>query len=95
MKKLSFLVSLITDDNDYQVEQATAALEAGRKLGVNIEIIYAGNDAINQSQQLLKVIQSSGTPHPDAILFEPIGGTALPHVARAQYIRRYWLGGAQ
>jgi ribose transport system substrate-binding protein len=83
MKKLSFLVSLITDDNDYQVEQATAALEAGRKLGVNIEIIYAGNDAINQSQQLLKVIQSSDTAHPDAILFEPIGGTALPHVARA------------
>jgi ribose transport system substrate-binding protein len=83
MKKLSFLVSLITDDNDYQIEQAAAAQEAGRKLGVNIEVIYAGNDPINQSQQLLKVIQSSGRPHPDAILIEPVGGTALPHVARA------------
>jgi ribose transport system substrate-binding protein len=83
MKKLSFLVSLITDDNDYQVEQAAAAQEAGRKLGLNIEVIYAGNDPINQSQQLLKVIQSSSTPHPDAILLEPVGGTALPHVARA------------
>ena len=83
MKKLSFLVSLITDDNDYQVEQAAAAQEAGRKLGINIEVIYAGNDPINQSQQLLKVIQSSTTPHPDAILLEPVGGTALPHVARA------------
>lgn len=83
MKKLSFLVSLITDDNDYQIEQAAAAQEAGRKLGLNIEVIYAGNDPINQSQQLLKVIQSSTTPHPDAILLEPVGGTALPHVARA------------
>lgn len=83
MKRLSFLVALITDDNDYQVEQAAAAQEAGRKLGISIEIIYAGNDAINQSQQLLKVIQSDSVPHPDAILFEPIGGTALPHVARA------------
>jgi ribose transport system substrate-binding protein len=83
MKKLSFLVSLITDDNDYQIEQAAAAQEAGRKLGLNIEVIYAGNDPINQSQQLLKVIQSSSTPHPDAILLEPVGGTALPHVARA------------
>lgn len=83
MKKLSFLVSLITDDNDYQIEQAAAAQDAGRKLGVNIEVIYAGNDPINQSQQLLKVIQSSGTTHPDAILIEPVGGTALPHVARA------------
>ncbi len=83
MKKLSFLVSLITDDNDYQIEQAAAAQEAGRKLGVSVEVIYAGNDPINQSQQLLKVIQSSGTPRPDAILIEPVGGTALPHVARA------------
>lgn len=68
MKKLSFLVALITDDNDYQVEQATAAEESGRRLGVSVQVIYAGNDAINQSQQLLKVIQSSDTPHPDAII---------------------------
>jgi ABC-type sugar transport system substrate-binding protein len=83
MKKLSFLVSLITDDNDYQLEQASAAEETARRLGIDIKVIYAANDPINQSQQLLKVIQSSDAPHPDAILFEPIGGTALPHVARA------------
>jgi len=83
VKKLSILVSLITDDNDYQIEQAVFAQEAGRKLGVSVEVIYAGNDPINQSQQLLKVIQTSGAPRPDAILIEPVGGTALPHAARA------------
>jgi hypothetical protein len=27
--------------------------------------LYADNDAIQQSQQLLKIIQSSAAPHPD------------------------------
>lgn len=82
MKNLNFLVSLITADNDFQVEQAKAAEEMARKLSAAVQIIYAGNDAINQSQQLLSVIQSSG-PHPDAIVVEPVGGTGFPHVARA------------
>src|SRR5215813_5525331 len=83
MKKVRFLVSLTTDDNDYQIEQATAAEETARKLDVDVQIMHAGNDAINQSQQLLKVIQSRSEAHPDAIIFEPAGGTALPQVARA------------
>lgn len=83
MKKLNFLVSLTTNDNDYQMEQAAAAQAVTRRLGVNTQIIYADNDAINQSQQLLKVIQSRSEAHPDGIIFEPVGGTALPQVARA------------
>jgi len=83
MNKLRFLVSLTTNDNDYQIEQAQSAEEAARKLGVEVQIIYADNDAITQSTQLLKVIQSSEAQRPNAILFEPVGGTALPQVARA------------
>ena len=83
MKKLRFLVSLTTNDNDYQIEQAQSAEMTARKLGVEAQIIYADNDAINQSTQLLKSIQDSGPTRPDAIIFEPVGGTALPQVARA------------
>lgn len=83
MKKLSFLVSLTTNDNDYQIEQADSAKEASRRLNVDVQIIHADNDAITQSQQLLKVIQSSSGPRPDAIIFEPAGGTGFPQVARA------------
>ena len=68
MKKLNFLVSLTTNDNDYQIEQAAAAEEAARRLGADIQIVYADNDAITQSQQLLKIIQSPGA-RPDAIVF--------------------------
>jgi ribose transport system substrate-binding protein len=81
MTKLNVLVSLITNDNDYQMEQAAAAEDAARRLDANIQILYAGNDAVNQTQQLLKVIQNS--PHrPDAILVEPVG-TAMVQVAAA------------
>ena len=83
MKKLKFVVSLTTRDNDYQIEQASAAEEAASRLNVDLEILYAENDAILQSQQLLKIIQSNPESHPDGIIFEPVGGTAMPQVARA------------
>ncbi len=83
MDKLRFLVSLTTDDNDYQIEQAQSAEQMARKLGVGIQIVYADNDAITQSTQILKAIQSDENQRPDAIVFEPVGGTALPQVARA------------
>jgi ABC-type sugar transport system substrate-binding protein len=83
MKKLNVLVSLTTDDNDYQVEQAAAAEEAARRLGVNVRVLFAENDPIKQSQQLLEAVQAAADKRPDAIVFEPVGGTALPQVARA------------
>ena len=83
MKRLRVVISLTTNDNDFQLEQAKAAEDTARKLGVEIQIIYADNDAITQSQQLLNIIQSKSGTHPDAILFEPVGGTALPQVGKA------------
>src|SRR5271167_3458255 len=83
MKRLNFLVSLTNNDNDYQQEQAAAAEKAGRRLGVDVKIIHANNDAVAQSQQLLHYVQDSSVVRPDAIMFEPAGGTAFPQVARA------------
>jgi ribose transport system substrate-binding protein len=83
MKKLKFLVALTTNDNDYQIEQSESAEQAARKTGVDVEIVFAQNDAINQSTQLLKAIQAPKELRPDAVIFEPVGGTALPQVAKA------------
>ena len=83
MKRLQFLISLTNDTNDYQIEQAVAAKETAQRLGVDVRILAADDDGITQSQQLLKTIQSSTEPHPDAIILEPAGATALPQVARA------------
>jgi ribose transport system substrate-binding protein len=83
MRKLKFLVSLMTNDNDYQIEQAHAAEDAARKLGVEAQILFAENDAITQSTQILRAIQAPEKDRPDAIIFEPVGATALPQAARA------------
>ena len=83
MKRLSFLVSLTNNDNDYQQEQAAMAEKTARRLGVEVKIVHANNDALVQSQQLLHYVQDSSVARPDAIIFEPAGGTAFPQVARA------------
>jgi len=83
MKKLRFLVSLHSRENDFQMAQAESAEAAARKLGSEVQIVFADDDAVNQSTQLLKAIQSPVESRPDAIVLEPVGGTALPQVARA------------
>jgi len=83
VKKLRFLVSLHTRENDFQLAQAQTAEDTARKLGSHAEIVFADNDTVNQSTQLLKAIQSPVESRPDAIVVEPVGGTALPQVAQA------------
>jgi ribose transport system substrate-binding protein len=81
MKRLRFVVSLITNENDYQREQAAAAQETSARLGADVQILFAKNDAIYQSQQLLDVIH--GRDGVDGILVEPASRTAFPKVAAA------------
>ncbi len=81
MKKLNVVVALITSDNDYQAEQAASATEVAVRLGANLQIVYADNDAVNQTQQLIKIIQGTAQPT-DAIIVEPVG-TEMIQVARA------------
>jgi ribose transport system substrate-binding protein len=83
MKALNLAVSLVTQDNDYQRAQAVAAQETAHRLGVNVEILFAGGDAIEQSQHLLKVIHASSAASPlDGIVVQP-SGTGLRAVAQA------------
>jgi ribose transport system substrate-binding protein len=81
MNTLNVVVSLITKENDYQLEQAASAEAAASKLGANVQIIYAGNDAVQQTQQILHFIQDPAKK-PDAILAEPVG-TSMEQIARA------------
>ena len=81
MKRLQILVSLITEDNDYQLEQAASAQAAAAQLGASLQIIYSGNDAVQQTQQILGFIQDP-SKRPDAILAEPVG-TGMAQIAKA------------
>ena len=83
MKRIRLLVSLMTRENDYQLEQAASAQDSAKSLGIDLQIIFADNDAITQGTQLLKIIQADAATRPDAIVCEPVGGPCLPQVARA------------
>jgi ribose transport system substrate-binding protein len=82
VKKLRFVVSL-PNDNSYQHEQATSAKETALRLGAEVQVLHAGNDAVTQSQQVLDAIQSRSASPPDAILFEPLTSTGLVRAAEA------------
>jgi len=82
MKQRKILLSLITEKNDYQREQATAARREADRLGVQLEIVYADSDPLRQSSQLLDVIFGKGVEKPDIILCAPTG-TSMSQVAQA------------
>jgi len=77
------LLSVMNEDNDYQIEQVNSARRAATRCGAELEIISAEDDGVLQSQQLLQRIQGAVESRPNAIIVEPAGSTALPHVARA------------
>jgi ribose transport system substrate-binding protein len=81
MEKLKFVL-LAVDNNDYQVEQVSAAQTAGARLGVELQIVHTEHDSIQQSQVVLDLVQSPTDRRPNAIFFEPVG-TALAQPARA------------
>jgi ribose transport system substrate-binding protein len=82
MSTLKVLLSLVTTDNDYQREQASAAQAAASRTGVELRVLYAGGDAITQTKQLLGLLQSPAEDRPHAIVVEP-AGTSMPQVAKA------------
>jgi ribose transport system substrate-binding protein len=80
--KLKVLLSLITPDNDYQLEQAAVAERTAAKLDLALNIEYADSDSVYQSLQILKVIQSEPQLRPQAVVVEAVG-TSMVQVAQA------------
>jgi len=80
--KPRLLISLTTDENDYQELQAADAEETAQELGVDVQIVFAKNNSVVQSTQLLQAVQSSAEQRPSAIIVEPVG-TGMIQVARA------------
>src|SRR5438105_2851772 len=83
MEKLKVLLSLSTDTNDFQRQQALSAEETARRLGMELRVIYADGDPMRQSEELLKIIQNQGEFRPNAIMVQPAGATAFLQIARS------------
>jgi ribose transport system substrate-binding protein len=74
------VVSLPEKDNEFQLLQAVEARAAARRLGCEVELLYAGNSGIAQIQQIYKAL--GGEPRPRALVVEPIAQTGLETVLR-------------
>ena len=59
MKKLRFLISLPTSKNDFQLAQALSAEQTAQKRAIDLDIVYADNDAVQQPAVAREVILAS------------------------------------
>jgi ribose transport system substrate-binding protein len=81
MKKLKVVLALVTKDNDFQREQVAVGQATAKRLGIDLQVVYADSDAITQTRQLLALVRPDVSDRPDAIVVEPVG-TSMPQVAR-------------
>jgi ABC-type sugar transport system substrate-binding protein len=83
MEKLRVLISLITKDNDYQLEQAFDAKTSAASLQVETQIVYADSDPIAQGSGIIKAIQSDPSTRPHGVVVEPAGASSFAEAANA------------
>ena len=82
MKKLNCVLS-IPGDAIYLREQVAIAKTTADRLGVELQVVDAEMDPVNQGQQLLKFVQGPAAERPQGILLEPVSAAGLPRVAEA------------
>jgi ABC-type sugar transport system substrate-binding protein len=82
VKKLNCVLS-IPGDAIYLREQVAIAKTTADRLGVELQVVDAEMDPVNQGQQLLKFVQAPAAERPQGILLEPVSAAGLPRVAEA------------
>ena len=78
-KPAKVLLSLMTEENDYQRAQLASAEAVARSHGIVLEVLYAQNDAVTQVQQILTAIQRRDHGI-ECLIVAPVG-TAMLNVA--------------
>jgi ribose transport system substrate-binding protein len=76
------VVGLLSEDQEFQRLQGNDARAAGRRHGLDVEVVYAANNSVAQIQQLYNFIHLPGG-RPIAIVVETVAGEGLERVARA------------
>jgi ABC-type sugar transport system substrate-binding protein len=76
------VVSLLSEEQEFQVMQAAEAREAAARLGLEVEVLFAEGHAVVQIQQLFRFIHVPEAERPTAIVLEATTGEGLERVAR-------------
>ncbi|HXK08254.1 MAG TPA: substrate-binding domain-containing protein [Vicinamibacteria bacterium] len=76
------VVSLTSQDQEYQALQAEDARETGRRLGVDVEVLFAEDNGVRQIQQLFRHVHAAADERPAALLVHTRVPDGLHRVAR-------------
>jgi ABC-type sugar transport system substrate-binding protein len=79
---MKIAVSLTSADQEYQARQAQDAVETGRRLGVEVEVLFAEDNAVLQIQQLFRLVHAPEAERPAALLVHTRVPDGLERVAR-------------
>jgi ABC-type sugar transport system substrate-binding protein len=77
------LVSLLTEQQEFQRAQAVEARAAAARAGYRVEIAYAENDLATQLKQLQAQLSLPEAQRPQAMVVETTGSVGFERVARA------------
>jgi ribose transport system substrate-binding protein len=78
----TIVVSLLTEEQEFQLMQAEDARQTASRLGVDVHVLFAENNAILQIQQLFRFVHAPEGERPAAIVVETVTGEGLERVAR-------------
>jgi ABC-type sugar transport system substrate-binding protein len=76
------IVSLLTAEQEFQILQAADARAAGARLGIEVETVFADNNAIQQIHQLFAFVHAPEAQRPAAIVVEPVQAEGMERLAR-------------
>ena len=76
------VASFLSRDQEFQLLQAEDARAAAARHGLELEVLFADNNAIEQIQQLFRFISLPQGERPAAIMVETVTGEGLERVAR-------------
>ena len=76
------VVALTSAEQEYQALQGEDAREAGRRLGAEVEVLFAEDNAVRQIQQLFAFVHAPESERPAALLVHTRVPDGLERVAR-------------
>jgi len=82
MGKKRVVASFLSEDQEFQVMQAADAKLAAERAGLELEVLYAENNAVLQIQQLFRFVHAPEGDRPAVIIVETVVGEGLERVAR-------------
>ena len=76
------VVSLLTEEQEFQRMQAADARAASVRAGLEVVVLFAENNPVVQIQQLFRFVHAAQEERPAAIVVESVVGEGLERVAR-------------